>query len=66
MTRGREVVLGGLLTIVTAASVFSPRTRLACGCIWRRGRWAATRVAKHIPTRAEPRRGATYKGEART
>jgi hypothetical protein len=30
------------------------------------GRWAATRVTKHIPTRAEPRRGATYKGEART
>ena len=30
------------------------------------GRWAATGVAKHVPTRAEPRRGATYKGEART
>jgi hypothetical protein len=29
------------------------------------GRWAA-RVAKHIPTCAEPRRDATYKGEART
>ena len=32
MTRRREVVLGGLLTIVTAASVFSPRTRLGCDC----------------------------------
>ena len=84
MTRGREVVLGGLLTIVTAASAFSPRTRLACGCSHRmlayfgcirsqssrgnsrgrRERWAAT--AKHISNRAEPRRGATYKGEART